>query len=83
MDSTMVVLAVLAAALMVLTVVAFYRGWFRLASLPVEERMQFILMRKKDKSNENEKNTAMSPQAAGQRGSAKVTPPDPPAELKD
>jgi hypothetical protein len=79
METLIVVLVVLAALAAVLTGVAFYRGWFQLASLPAEEKVKFVLMNKSDKSRENERNTAMSPKDAGPQAPANVVPPSPPS----
>lgn len=47
METVIVVLAGLAALFAGVTAFAFYRGWFRLTSIAHEEKVQFILMQKK------------------------------------
>jgi hypothetical protein len=56
MDTLIVVLAVVAGGIAIMTGIAFYRGWFRLASVPTNSKGQFVLMRKSDAINQPVKN---------------------------
>jgi hypothetical protein len=47
MITVIVVFASLMAATAILMCVALYRGWLRLAAVPVEDKMVFVLMDKK------------------------------------
>lgn len=50
MNTVIVVVTALFVAMAILTVVAFRRGWLRMAPQSSETKGQFILMRKKDAS---------------------------------
>lgn len=50
MNTVIVVVTALFVSMAILTVVAFRRGWLRMAPQSSETKGQFILMRKKDAS---------------------------------
>lgn len=73
MNTLILVLAVIAVSVFVLIGVAFHRGLFRLAS-PTEPRVEFVLMRKKDKNLVDPKITPESAKSAGLTPAKTPTP---------
>jgi len=60
MNTLMIVIAVLLAGAAIVTILAFSLGWFRLAPVPLESKVSFILMRKKNVGADDFKNTPIN-----------------------
>ena len=80
MYELILVLVLLAVSVVILFGVAFYRGWFRLAVIPAHDKLQFVLMRKKEKAPEGkyiDNAQTENPQSPEPRN---IAPPEPLAE---
>jgi hypothetical protein len=75
MKVTILVLLLVGALVAILTGVAFFRGRFRLAATPSETKGHFLLMLKKDKTGEDEKETVQILKNKGRQVEGNVAPP--------
>jgi len=76
MEYLITIVAGIALLVAILACLAIYGGWFRLKAQPTNEKVEFILMRKQDKSQEDHRNSPMKPEQ-------KIVTPGPPANNAD
>ncbi len=75
MKVTILVLVLVGALVAILVGVAFFRGRFRLAATPSETKGHFLLMLKKDKTGEDEKEAAQILKNKSRQVEDNVAPP--------
>jgi hypothetical protein len=77
MKITILVLVLVGALVAILVGVAFFRGRFRLAATPSETKGHFLLMLKKEKTADDEKEAARIFKNKGRQAGNNVAPPSP------
>jgi hypothetical protein len=65
MDTLILVIGLILASGAIVVGVAFYRGRFRLASVSTKDKIQFVLMRKKDPAQQDARNTPLKAESSG------------------
>jgi hypothetical protein len=65
METLIIVIVLCLVGVAIVICVAFSRGWFSLASVPTENKIQFVLMRKKETVQQEAKKAPVNAESSG------------------